>query len=357
MLDKPSLRLRFLIGRFFVFVGMLFLLAMVAVLFFAKIDEKVYAQGYVSPRCREEVRAHTAGVLVSVFLRDGDHVRRGDVMAALDDTQVRRRLARERENLARLEANLAAARRRLEKLRIDTLPEKLRFVQLDLKQAELQAKLAESEWRTSLKLVKDGVVSDREVEKLRTRYEIAANEMTMAEQKVKLVEAGLPKAILEEAEADASAAQRAVESSAGECRRLEEEADRHLLRAPAAGWIILAPKRPGESVVPGELVFTVQTSGELELRVFVPEDRVLKVEPGQRALIYSSMFASDKYGLAEGRVRTVASTAEEINGKRSYLVRIDIESSPLPLKVGSTAEARILVRKRTILDMLLDSAA
>ena len=116
MLDKPSLRLRFLIGRFFVFVGMLFLLAMVAVLFFAKIDEKVYAQGYVSPRCREEVRAHTAGVLVSVFLRDGDHVRRGDVMAALDDTQVRRRLARERENLARLEANLAAARQDQQRL-------------------------------------------------------------------------------------------------------------------------------------------------------------------------------------------------------------------------------------------------
>jgi len=357
MLDKPSVRLRFLMGRFLIFLAVLFVLGLVAILFFAKMDERVYADGYVTARHREDVRSLNAGVLTTVLVRDGDHVQRGDVLATLDDTDIRRKLDREREAVARAEAELAVAQRKLAKLALDTLPEKLRFVEMDYKQAQLQAQLAESEWKTAAKLVDDGVVSSLEVEKLRTRYELTQNALEVAQKRVELVRAGLAKAILDEARADERVARQALESRLAECKRLEEDLERSIIRAGASGWVILAPKRPGESVQSGELVFRIQTTEALELRVFVPEDQVMKIEQGQRVLIYSAMFPYEKYGLAEGRVRTVASSAEEVKGRAAYLVRIDIERSPLPLRVGSTAQARILIQRRSILEMLMDPAA
>ena len=357
MLDKPSIRLRFLLGRFFIFAALAFMVGAVGILFFAKIEEKVYASGYVAARSREDVRALTSGVIASLLSRDGDHVRRGDVLATLDDAVVRRELDRQREKLARAEAEYQVTQRKFGKLQIDTLPESLRFVNMDRKHAELEMRLAESEWRTAAKLQKEGIVSQLELESRHTKYQLAANALAIAEQRVKLVSSGLPKAILDEARAGLEVARQSIEACRAECRRLEEETERHIIRASASGWVILDPKRPGESVQAGELMFRIQTSEKLELRVFVPEDCVLRVEEGQKVLIYSSLFGYQKYGLAEGHVRCIASSAEQKDGQAVYLVRVDVDSSPLPLRIGSTAEARILVQKRTILEMLLDSVS
>jgi len=353
-MEKGSIKVRLLVGRFTVLALVLFMTGVVAVAAFVKIDEKVYADGYIVARDDDDVRAPFASVLKSVAFLDGDTVTKGALMAELDDTEVRGRLERAQKEMAKAESEHAAARNRRQKLEIDPLPEQLRFTRVALERAQLDLKLAESEWQTSEKLAKDGLASQREVERLQTRFELAKKDVEIANQRAAIVEAGLSKASIDEAVKNEEAALRAVEMARTECQRVASEMDRRCIRAPADGRVIWSRLRPGEAVKAGDLLFTIQTSDRLELRVFVLDELVAKVAAGQPVRIYSQAYSYSRYGFAYGQVMTVSSSGDAGGGRTTYLVRIAVDQTPMPLPISSRATARIVVQRRTILQMLFD---
>ncbi len=353
-MEKGSIKVRLLVGRFTVLALLVFLLGVLALAAFVKIDEKVYADGYIVARDDEDVRAPFASVLKSVLFLDGATVAKGDLMAELDDTEVRGRYERAQKELAKAESDHAAARNRRQKLEIDPLPEQLRFTRVALERAELDMKLAESEWQTSAKLAKDGLVSEREVEKLKTRFELSKKDVEIAKERAAIVAAGLSKASIEEAVKNEESALRAVEMAKAECQRIQTELERRLIRAPVSGKVIWSRLHPGEAVKAGDLLFTIQSSDRLELRVFVIDELVAKVAPGQPVRIYSQAYSYTKYGFAYGKVMTVSSSGESQNGRTTYLVRIAVDETPMPLPISSRATARIVVNRRTIFQMLFD---
>ena len=354
-MGKASVRVRFLIGRFMIIACVGFVILAVLIMALVRIDEKVYADGHIVARDDEDVRAHATGLLRDVRVYEGDKVKKGDLLAQLEDTAARNALERRREALAKARSALEVVRDDLDKLKIDTLPEKLRFTKIEVEQFELKMKEAAEEWRTAAGLMKKGIVSRREVNRLHTKYRIAKNELEQARRKHRIVESGLAKTILGKAVEREKAAREAVNHAEQERRRLEAEVARHRYLAPADGVVIEARLRGGDAVKPGDLLVKIQTSDRLELRVNVSGDQVSKVKPGQQALIYSVAYSYSKYGLAYGKVLSVSSSPERVGDKWLYLARIAVESCPMPLPIGSAAQARIVARRRTILQMLFDS--
>lgn len=352
-MDEGGIKVRFLVGRFLILTLVLFGLIAGVLLAVVKVDERVYGDGYVTARDDQDIRAFADGVIASIEVRDGDDVEEGQVVARLEDTAVRSRLDRQREALAKAESELAVASQRRVKLANNPLPDNLRFTRIDRDQAELSLKLAESEYQTARELHGEGLVSTQELERLKTKFEMAKKDLEVAESNVAMVEAGLTDVILEEAAKAEEVAQRTVEAARAEVHRLEKELERHTICSPVAGKVIWSRLKGGEAIGVGDRIATIQTSDRLEFRAFVPDAGVAKIAPGQTAILYSNAYSYSKFGLAYGEVVTVSSSGEPQDGGTVYLVRIEVTESPKPLPLGSRGQARIVIRERSVLQMLL----
>ena len=346
--------MRFLVGRVLLFGGLLFIAGVIAFLALVKIEERVVARGRVLSRDNVEVRALEAGILVECLCEDGQQVKKGDILGRLSDTAIREKLARQEEAVQRTQAELAIALRELEKLQKAPLPEQLRFTKQELAQARVKLETARRELERVQTLSKQGIASQRVVDNARQGFELARAEREKAQGKRRIVEQGLGESILAKARADRKLSLEQAKNSRAELERLAKKKERHTLRAPAAGQVVLITKDPGEAVRPGELLFAIAASEEIELHVYVDEQSILKVTPGQPARIISSVFSHLKYGYVEGLVDEVATSAESQDGVPRYRVKINVTHTPLPRRLGSSVSAYIIIARRSILALLLD---
>ena len=354
-MGKESVKLRFLVGRFLVIASVIFVAIAALIVCLVQIDDSLYADGYIVARDREELHASAPAVVMDIHVHEGDRVKKGQLLGLLEDTKARNALARQQEALAKARSRHEVYREEAAKLKIDTLPEKLRFTKLEVERAELRLSEAEEEWRTAGGLMKKGIVSNREYRRLQTKYLIAKKELEEAQRKHAIVGAGLRERILAKSKEQADVHREAVVHAEHEVRRLKAELARTRLVAPADGVVIKSTVRGGDAVKPGDTIIKIQTSDRLELRINVTGDQIARIKPGQEALIYPQAYSYSKYGLAEGKVLSVSSSPEEAGGKWGYMVRISVDKTPQPLPLGSNARGRVIVRRASIIRILLDS--
>jgi RND family efflux transporter MFP subunit len=195
------------------------------------------ASGYVVARRRATVSSKLTGKILEVFVEEGQEVKRGQVLARLDDSQMRAGLA-----VAR--AQLAAARSSA---------------------AEDEARLKEAERQLSrlTQLIKEKVVGRAEVdtaeaavESLRARIALAKQQVEVADRQVSAQETDLADTIV---------------------------------RAPFDGVAISKDAQPGEMISPVSAgggftrtgICTIVDMSSLEIEVDVSESYINRVKPDQ----------------------------------------------------------------------------
>jgi len=195
------------------------------------------ASGYVTARRRATVSSKVTGKVLEVFVEEGTAVRKGQVMARLDDSQVR-------ASLAVSEAQLEASRRGA---------------------AEDEARLREAEARLGRleQLVKDQVIGKAELDTARADVESLRARISLAQQQVKVSESLVN-------------------------QRRTDLADM-TVRAPFDGVAISKDAQPGEMISPVSAgggftrsgIGTIVDMSSLEIEVDVSEQYINRVRPGQ----------------------------------------------------------------------------
>lgn len=163
-----------------------------------------------------------------------------------------------------------------------------------------------------------------------------------------------------------------------ELARHEHRRDLLELKAPAAGTVKdLATHTIGTVAAPGTILMTlVPESGRLVAEVWVGNDDVGFVRPGQTTKIKLVPFQFQKYGMVEGRVQQVSADATEAPspntrsdalagrdrpmGPLAYRALVDLNAEHLavdgvryPLAAGMQVAAEIHLGTRTVLEYLL----
>jgi RND family efflux transporter MFP subunit len=106
-----------------------------------------------------------------------------------------------------------------------------------------------------------------------------------------------------------------------------------VLRADADGIVTALPVQVGQVVSSGQTVATVALTGELEVAVDVPENRVAAVHPGSRVAI--KLWAYPDLAL-HGRVREVGALAQPAT--RTFAVKVTmLDPPPNAVALGITA--------------------
>ncbi len=334
------------------------------------------------------VAAKLAGRIREITVREGDRVEAGQVIAILDDDQVRAR-----EQQARAAVRQAAARARVADHQIAVLNEQLRQSRLGVDQAradsqgrvnEAEARLAAAEaqlaqaeaayaqakWDrdASAKLYQRELIAEQEARRARNNEEAQAAVVAAARRQVDASRGALTAAranlvnpairssqvaavqgqILQ-AQADIAAAQADAERAQAQLE--EAQANREDLRviAPFAGTVATRTAEPGEVVVAGTPIITLINLAQVYLRAFVPEGDIGHVRVGQPARVYLDSAPATSIDAFVSRVDPEASfTPEntyfrEDRVKQVVGVKLQLRGAVGFAKPGMPADGEILV--------------
>ena len=245
------------------------------------------AYGIVSGRVMELTSPWPAKV-EAVYVRAGDTVRQGDILAIVSDPELESSIDRIGDEIRSAQAELdaqvamlavAAHNRRDEnqKIRANYYDLKGQLLSEESRRASLEAKLA-----VRLELLQSGTVSNEEIDSIRYIIQGLTDKIEHLQQAVYTLEERLEESneiSIDEAALQPSFAK--IERFQAEIRRLREKQLQGTLRAPSSGIVMSISRHAGERIPHEEPLIELIKDGSVELVIFVRQDQASTFEVGQ----------------------------------------------------------------------------
>lgn len=282
-----------------------------------------------------EVSFRMPGWVEARPVSEGELVKRGDLVARLDSTELQ-------QEVQMREAEVAAARAQLDVLLAGSRPQEIAAAEAAVASARAELQSAELEFNRQQELYRQKLASEREFIAARTAKDAAAARLEQAREQLSLLREGPRQQEIQRARAQ-------VEQAEHSLAMAQIRLDYATLQAPLAGLVLSENVEPGEYVVPGVPVVTI---GDLEhswLRAYINETELGRVKPGQAVCVTTDTYPGKVY---PGQLSFIASEAEftpknvqttEERVKLVYRVKIEIPNPALELKPGMPADAAIWI--------------
>jgi len=283
----------------------------------------------------EEVRVSSelSGRLKNVSVEEGDRVRKGQVLAQIENDDYAARVAA-------AEAALAERQAELERTINGARSQERRASQASLKAAEAILENARREAERRRTLADHQMVSRDEAERYERAYQVARAEYERAQQEFSLVDAD---ARVE----DRRKAEAAVASARAQLAEARAYLEKTYVRSPLDGVILRKFRHAGESVSTqfDSPIVTLADDSLLRVRLDVDETDVAKLRVGQAAFVTAEAYGPVKFSghvmrvgriLGRKNVRT-EEPSEHVDTKiLETLVQLDPgQILPLGLRVDS----------------------
>lgn len=281
------------------------------------------ANGYVVAARRAALSSDFAGRIAEIGVREGTVVKKGDVVARLDDSEQRAavdaakaRVDEAREGAKRARADLPAVQTELERLKRQEESAKA-----NLDAATSRRDRARSELTRVKDLFASKVSTESELDDARAALDVADADVRAAEAALaaakSAVESGEARARV--AEVDVEIAEKRSVTATAELGRAEAALEKTVIRAPFDGVVVLKDAEVGEVVSPFSQggsnargsVATMVDFASLEVQANVPETSLDAVVVGAPAEIFLDAWPDVPY---RGRVDRIWPTADRQKG-------------------------------------------
>jgi membrane fusion protein YbhG len=271
------------------------------------------------------VSSKAMGRLLEAKVREGDEVKAGDVIAVLDDQQLRDREAEAQATVAQAEARLEFSRKQIAVLedqlrqnsvetgqskvdangRVSQAQAELAAAEAELAQQEAAYKLALFDKDAYTRLAQSGAVSERQGKQAETTAEtqaalvaaskrrveasrgaLAMAEATLSNPDIRTVQAAMIHRQIAQQEADIASA--TADEQHARAALLEAKANRQdlIVTAPFDGTVVTRTAEPGEVLTAGTPIVTLLDLRKVYLRGYIPEGQIGRVKVGQAARVY-----------------------------------------------------------------------
>ncbi|WP_353267868.1 efflux RND transporter periplasmic adaptor subunit [Gemmatimonas sp.] len=267
----------------------------------------VTASGQIQPRTKVDVSADVTGKIVKLVVKEGDLVKKGQLLLQIDPEQATAALQRSEASLASARAQFAQARANL-----------------------LQA---QRNYERSAQIQKQSpnLVSEEQLEQLRTQSEVN--------------------------KALAEAASFSVEQSVATVRDARQALSRTIITAPMSGKITRLNVEEGETAIMGTLnkdaatLLTISDMSILETKVKVDETDVARISVGDSALIQIDAFPDTAFAgrvveISNSSVNKAAGAASAGDQAIDYEVRVQLVNPPVDTRPDFSATAKIVTATR-----------
>lgn len=352
------------------------------------VAETVEITGQIATSDDVTVGAPQPGRLVSVYVKDGDSVKAGQVLAAQEssDLVARVRQAQAQVNAARAsldqattqakigptrtsaalksaEAGLRQAKAQRDKLRNGARPEEIKQAEANEAAARSNMDTAKKELDRTQQLFDAGAISQQRLEVAQNQFRTAQAQHQVAVQSVSLAKQAARTEDLasgdeqvrqaEEAVRSAKASQaldpvlgqqvdaaRANLQAATETLQLQRLAlADSQIRSPFSGRVSGSPAQPGTYLAPGSPVVRLVGAAGVYFEGELPESNVAQIQPGTRVEVRVDALAGKVYS---GRVAAVDPMGDSVG--RSFKARVMLEGDLSGVKPGMFARGVVQLK-------------
>ncbi len=332
-------------------------------------------------------------------VEEGDKVKKGDLIARLDDTDQKLMVSQaqankifyeaalreleagsRKEEIRKAHARLEHARFALQELEKGSRDQEIADAKAELERAKAGEKmqlsnltLAQSDYNRYEELKNTGAVSLRDLdhyriqlEKATSAYKEAKAQVQSAQERLSLRKEGprqeeidRAKAALQQAEADYALIKEGTRSETIEkakaqvaiaeesLRNAKQQLEYTELFAPFDGVVLSKGAEPGEYLTPGAPVVTIADLDHVWMRAYVNEKFLNRIKIGKEAEVITDAYPDRKF---KGKIIFISSEAEftpktvqthEERVKLVFRIKIELENPDWELKPGMPADAII----------------
>jgi HlyD family secretion protein len=331
---------------------------------------KVSANGSIKPERSINISPKQSGILKRLLVKEGDTLKKGQIIAYMDDsnllgqfTQAKGQLAQQESNLQKLiagnrpqdiasaQASLDEAEANLQKAIVGNRPQDIGQAQARLQTAQASLTKAEDDLRRNQQLYSSGAISLQALNQIRADRDSAQGQVREAQQALALQKAGSRTEDIDSSRAvvrqkqqalallkagtrqeDISTARAQVESARGSLQTIQTQINDTILRAPFDGVVTQKYADPGAFVTPttsGSAVSSATSSSVVSLAstnqlvANVAEVNISKISLGQKVLITADAHPGVVF---EGQVSQIAAQAVVEQNVTSFQVKAAIVS-------------------------------
>jgi HlyD family secretion protein len=316
------------------------------------LDAQVTASGEIKPKNYINIGANAQGELKEILVKEGDRVRKGQLLARIENVQPEADVEAQRATLASAEADSAAS-----EAQVKASDENIRTMatQIDKDKADLDRMKADFD--RSEALYKERLMAKQDYDLRKFTYEAQLATIKQSEQR--LVQA---RAQREQSTAGLASAQKRIAQSKAVLVRFNDILQKHNAYAPIDGVITNLPVRTGEIVVPGvqnSAASTIMTIADMSLitaEVKVDETDIVNVKLNQVADVTIDAIPNKTF---KGHVTEIGNTAilrstglaasqSAVSSQeaKDFKVVVALDSPPDDIRPGLSCTAKITTATR-----------
>ncbi|MBZ5704997.1 MAG: efflux RND transporter periplasmic adaptor subunit [Acidobacteriia bacterium] len=299
----------------------------------------VSASGEIKPKTYVNIGANAFGKITRLYVREGDRVRKGQLLAQLENVQSA--------------ADVNATRAALEAAQTDAIAADagLNTAVADLNRAKADAERMKLDWDRAQGLYREALIAKSEYDSRKNAWESADSGLAQA------------KARIAQAKAQKESADRRVTQTRANLTRVSDVLQKTTYEAPFDGMITNLPVREGETVVigiqnsPGSTLMSIADMSVITAEVQVDETDIVNVKLGQPAEVTIDAMPKKTFqgvvteignnaivrstGLATSQQTTASQEAKD------FKVVVTLQNPPDNLRPGLSATAKVTTATRS----------
>ncbi len=298
----------------------------------------VTASGEVKPLTYTNVLGEGIGKITEIVVKEGDEVKKGDVLLRLESIQPTADVEAQRASIESAEAGIRSAEANDVSARAD-----IKSRAADLEHAKL-------DWQRSQKLFQEGLIPKQDYDTRKAAYDSAVAALASANARA------------EQARAQLSQARFALDQNKAMLSRLRDVLRKTTYTAPINGVVTYIAVRVGENVVPGiqnatgSYLMTISDMSVVTSEVMVDETDIASVKTGEQAEVTIDALPGKFF---KGKVTEVgtqavlrssglASTQSTTGNQeaKDFKVVVTLQNPPKGLRPGLSSTARIITAQR-----------
>lgn len=287
------------------------------------IAKSVIATGKIQPITKVELKSKASGIVEKLYVDINQNVKKGQVLAQLDEQEILAQVAAQKAQLAAAEANVATFQANIAADKVNS-----EAPDLPMYKSTLDRNLA---------MQKEGVVSQQALDDANRNYMAAVNKRDTS-----LAAISVDQARLKQAQAQ-------VAQNRASLDQLDEQLSYTTLTSPMDGEILSRDVELGDAVssilVLGStatLVMTIGDTSQVYVQGKVDEADIGSVYMNQPARIKVESFRDKVFN---GRVTKIAPLGVEKDNVTTFEVRVSIDNPTGELKANMTANAEVLIEE------------
>jgi HlyD family secretion protein len=294
--------------------------------------------GTVKSPLEAVLSSETGGRVAEVRVREGTVVRKGDLLARIEDPELSRQLegASAEEGQARDTLRQAGARR--EEVALRVLAEKGR--------AANNLRKAREDHRRAAELFRDGFIS-------RSELDLAETLLANAGEESRIADAG--ESSLQALDREIDVLSGRVRAARARTEGVEARQAKLLVVAPFGGVITRKTSEIGESKLPGAPLFMLADPSTIHVEAQVDEADAAKVQAGQPVrLIPEAYRGGERFTGRVSEVRPTVEASKEVSRANTILVKL--VDAPRPLRLGMSVDVEVLTGGKDNVPMVPSAA-